>query len=239
MANPVSKGWKYLKASLDSKIEQNADPKIQIQQAIDEAKRQHQEITEQAAEIIGNKSRLEMQMNRLSEQAEGYQQQVKAALQKAAEALDGTVAAEYNRAAEVVASQLVAAETQLEDLKIQHRAAAQAAERAKMQQQHSEARLKEQLTEANQLMAQADQAKMQEQSAQALSSFDEMAPSDSTPTLDGVRAKLEKRYAEALGAQELAQAGSAHFDVNAATTDIKANARLEEIRAKMNKELES
>ena len=40
MANPFSKGWKYLAASLDRAIDENADPKVQIQQAIDAAKSQ-------------------------------------------------------------------------------------------------------------------------------------------------------------------------------------------------------
>ena len=31
MANPFSKGWKYLAASLDRAIDENADPKVQIQ----------------------------------------------------------------------------------------------------------------------------------------------------------------------------------------------------------------
>ena len=34
MANPFSKGWKYLMQSFDTKIDQNADPKVQIQQAL-------------------------------------------------------------------------------------------------------------------------------------------------------------------------------------------------------------
>ena len=31
MANPFSKGWKYVMASFDQKIDENADPKVQIQ----------------------------------------------------------------------------------------------------------------------------------------------------------------------------------------------------------------
>ena len=34
MANPFSKFWNYLMALFDNKIEENADPKIQIEQAI-------------------------------------------------------------------------------------------------------------------------------------------------------------------------------------------------------------
>ena len=64
MANPFSKGWKYMMSSFDQKIDENADPKVQIQQAVQAAKEQHQQISEHAAEIIGHKSQLEMQMDR-------------------------------------------------------------------------------------------------------------------------------------------------------------------------------
>ncbi|PIH11557.1 hypothetical protein CTJ10_12720, partial [Staphylococcus epidermidis] len=64
-----------------------------------------------------------------------------------------------------------------------------------------------------------------------------------TPTLDGVRAKIEKRYADALGAQELHQAsgGDRIQEITAAGHDMAATSRLDEIRAEMakDKELES
>ena len=60
MANPFSKGWKYLQASLDQSIDENADPQIQIRQAVEGAKKQHQQISQQAAAVIGNKNQLEM-----------------------------------------------------------------------------------------------------------------------------------------------------------------------------------
>lgn len=75
MANPFSKGWKYVMSSLDQKIDENADPKVQIQQAVKAAKEQHQEISDHAAEIIGHKSQLEMQMNRLVKSQQDYQSQ--------------------------------------------------------------------------------------------------------------------------------------------------------------------
>ena len=65
MANPFSKGWKYVMASFDQKIDENADPKVQIQQAINAAKEQHQAISQQAANIIGNRNQLQMNMERL------------------------------------------------------------------------------------------------------------------------------------------------------------------------------
>ena len=56
MANPFAKLWNYMMALFDSKIEENADPKVQIQQAIEDAQRQHQELSQQAAAVIGNQA---------------------------------------------------------------------------------------------------------------------------------------------------------------------------------------
>ncbi len=49
MANPFIKGWKYTMAAFGAKIDEKADPKIQIQQAIEDAQRQHQALTQQAS----------------------------------------------------------------------------------------------------------------------------------------------------------------------------------------------
>ena len=64
MANPFVKAWRYLMALFNSKIDENADPKIQIQQAIEDAQRQHQALSQQAAQVIGNQRQLEMRLNR-------------------------------------------------------------------------------------------------------------------------------------------------------------------------------
>ena len=41
--------WKYVTAGANQKFNEKADPKIQLQQAIDEAQRNHRVLTEQAA----------------------------------------------------------------------------------------------------------------------------------------------------------------------------------------------
>lgn len=236
MANPFSKGWKYLMASFDTKIDENADPKVQIQQATDAAKRQHQQITEQAAAVIGNKKQLEMKLDRLLKSQQEHQDQARTAIQAADKAVaDGNQAKaqEYNNTAEIFASQLVAVEQQLEETKQLHAQASQNAEQAQRQQKESELRLKEQLAQIDQLRAQADQAAMQETTTRAMDSMQELRPDADVPTLDAVREKIERRYADALGAQELTQ-NSVHdrmTEIAAAGTDMKASARLAEIRA--------
>lgn len=238
MANPFSKGWKYLMASADQKIDNNADPKVQIQQAAEAAKKQHRDITQQAASIIGNKKQLEPQMDRLLKSQAEYQQKARTALQVADQAQaegDSERASQYMNTAEVIASQLVAVESELENTKQMHAQASQAAEQAQEQQRQSEARLTQQLGEVDELMNQADQADMQQKTTQAMDTINQFGGDDSVPTLDGVRDKIERRYADALGAQELTQSTVQErmVEISSAGSDVAATSKLDEIRASM------
>lgn len=245
MANPFSKGWKYLMASFDQKIDENADPKVQIQQAVDAAKKQHQEITSQASSVLGNKRQLEMQMDRLVKSQDDYAEKARNALRLADQAAaegDSEKATQYSNTAEVLASQLVAVEQELEQTKTLHEQASQAAEQAQTQQQQSEARLKQQLGEVDKLMAQADQADMQKKSSEAMQSINtSLTPDGNVPTLDGVREKIERRYSDALGQQELLgnTVNDRMGEIAAAGTDMKASAKLDEIRASLKSETSS
>src|ERR1700759_5705354 len=120
MANPFVKFWKYLMASFSSKIDEHADPKVQIQQAIEEAQRQHQALSQQAAAVIGNQRQLEMKLNRQLGNVEKLQSSARQALVLADEARsngDEEKARQYENAAESFATQLVTAEQDIEDLK--------------------------------------------------------------------------------------------------------------------------
>ncbi|MDO5098760.1 MAG: PspA/IM30 family protein [Corynebacterium sp.] len=236
--NPFIKGWKYLTASVDQAIDENADPKVQINQAVQAAKQQHQEISQQAAAVIGNKNQLEMKLDRLVKEQAGLQEKARQAIQladKAAAEGDQTKSQEFTSTAEIYATQLVSVEQQLEETKALHVQAAQNAEAAKSQVQQSEARLTQQLAEAEQLLRQANQAQMQETATKAMDEMAEIDPDRNVPTLDDVRAKIESRYANALGAQELMEnsMGERMTEIEMSGTDMKASARLEEIRAQM------
>lgn len=241
MANPISKGWKYLMASFDNKIDEHADPKVQIKQAADAAKQQHREISEQASKVIGNQKQLEMQLNRLLQSQEEYQSQAREALQAADKAErngEADKAERFNETAELIAAQLVGVENELEQTKEMYSSAKQSAEQAKAELQKSEARLEEQLNEVRRLEHQVDQTKMQEKTSEAVESMNsQIGSDDSTPSLDGVREKIERRYANALGAQELSRSSAsdamAEISANTSARDIKASAKLDEIRASM------
>lgn len=237
MANPFSKGWKYLMASFDNKIDENADPKVQIQQAVTAAKQQHNDIMQQASQVIGQKKQLEMKLDRLVKDRDALQDKARQAIQladKAAQDGDATKAQEFNNTAEVFASQLVSVEQQLEETTALHNQAEAAAEDATKKSKESEMRLKEQLSQIDALRAQADQAQMQETVTQSMDSLNQFGGNDdSVPTLDAVREKIERRYADALGAQELTQnsVNDRIAEIQQTGTDMRASARLEQIRA--------
>ena len=238
MANPFVKAWKYLMALFGAKVDEYADPKIQIQQAIEEEQRRHQGLTQQAAQVIGTQRQLEMRLNRQLADIEKLQANVRQALtlaDQAAAAGDVAKATEYTNAAEAFAAQLVTAEQSVEDLKVQHDQALQAAQQAKKAVEQSALTLQQKVGERTKLLGQLEQAKMQEKVAESLRSMDAMAAPANTPSLDEVREKIEKRYANAMGSAELAQNSvqGRMMEVQQAGVQMAGHSRLEQIRASM------
>ncbi|CAB0511013.1 PspA/IM30 family protein [Corynebacterium diphtheriae bv. mitis] len=237
MANPFSKAWKYLMALFDSKIEENADPKVQIQQAIEDAQRQHQELSQQAAAVIGNQRQLEMQLNRRLAEIEKLQGNTRQAIQLADKArAEGNIqkATEYENAAEAFAAQLVTAEQGVEDTKQLHDQALQQADAAKKAVERNAMVLQQKVAERTKLLSQLEQAKMQEKIAESIQSMNSISNRD-TPNLDQVREKIERRYANALGTAELAQNSvqGRMAEVEQAGIQLAGHSRLEQIRAEM------
>jgi phage shock protein A len=238
MANPFVKAWKYFMASFSSKIDEHADPKVQIQQAIEEAQRQHQALSQQAAAVIGNQRQLEMKLNRQLGEVEKLQASARQALVLADEARakgDEQKAQEFENAATSFATQLVTAEQGIEDLKTLHDQSLQAAGQAKQAVERNAMVLQQKLAERTKLLSQLEQAKMQEQVSSSLRSMTELAAPGNTPSLDEVRDKIEKRYTTALGSAELAQNSvqGRMLEVQQSTTQMAGSSRLEQIRASM------
>ncbi|GAC1326048.1 MAG: phage shock protein PspA [Mycobacteriales bacterium] len=236
MANPFLRGWKYLMASLSGKLDERADPKIQIQQAIEDAQRQHQQLTQQAAAVIGNQRQIEMKLARTMSEVEKLQASARQALvlsDQAKAAGDATKAADYEETASAFATQLVAAEQSMEDLKSLHDQALTAAEAAKKAVEQNAFTVQQKLAERSHLLTQLESAKMQEQVSKSLTSMSELAAPGSTPSLGEVREKIERRYANALGQAELANTSveGRMLEVQRSTLDMAGSARLDQIRA--------
>lgn len=74
-------------ALFNSKIDEKADPKVQIQQAIEDAQRQHQALSQQAASVIGNQRQLEMKLSRQLDEVEKLNANARQAVNLADQAL--------------------------------------------------------------------------------------------------------------------------------------------------------
>jgi len=238
MPNFFRRMFRYSNAYANKKFDEKADPAIQIQQAIDDAQKQHQALTQQAAAVLGNRRQLEMRLARQLGEIEQLQNSARQSLvlsDQARGAGDSSKAAQYEQAAQSFAGQLVAAESSVEDLKALHDQALQAAEQAKQAVADNEFRLRRSMAERAKLMTQLESAKMQEQMNKALTSMSELAPQGDIPSLTEVRDKIEARYATALGQNELVSGGveARMLEVRKATIDTAAASRLEAIRASM------
>jgi phage shock protein A len=237
-ANPVVRWWRYMSAWSGAKLDEKADPKIQIQQAVEEAQHQHEQLTRQAANVIGNQRQLEMKLDRQLGQVETLQAQARQALvlaDKSRAEGDEVKAGEFEQTAQALANQLVTAEQSVQDLKAMHDQSIGAAQQARQAVQDNAMMLQDKLTERTKLLSQLEQAKMQETVSASLSQMSELSAPKNTPSLEEVRDKIEKRYATALGQADLAQSSVSGrmLEVKRETVNLQGSARLNEIRASL------
>jgi phage shock protein A len=235
MGKLLRRGWRYLVAALSGKLDEVSDPRIQIEQAIEEAKTQHQLLSQQAAAVIGNQRELELKLTRSIEETEKLQANARQALllaEQARQAGDDAKASTYEDSARAFATRLVSAESAMRDLHTMHERASQASAQARAAVENNAMALQKKLAERTRLLSQLDQAKMQERLNTAMASMTQLAPAGDTPTLDQVRDKIEARYARALGQAELTSNSveARMIEVERAALDVEGAARLESIR---------
>jgi phage shock protein A len=237
MLKVLRRWWAYITAKLGMSLEERADPKVQLEQAIQEAQDQHRRLKEQAANVIAHQKQTEMRLNRAMADLEKVNANARQAVlmaEQAAQAGDHAKAAEYTATAESFANRLIALEREVEDLKALHLQSTEAANQAKAAVQQNATALQQKLAERQKLLSQLDQAKMQEQMNTAMASLSEAVGQD-VPTLDEVRQKIEARYARAKGMAELTESSveSRMLEVEQAAMNTEAQARLAQIREQL------
>src|SRR3954471_20036208 len=176
MFKALRRWWKYMAAKLSGSLEEAADPKVQLEQAIQEAQEQHRRLTEQAANVIANQKQTEMRLSRAMEELEKVNASARQAVLMADEAGkkgDTAKATEYTNAAEAFANRLIAAEKEADGLKTLSLQTTQAADQAKAAVNQNSSMLQRKLSERQKLLSQLDQAKMQEQMNKAMATLSE------------------------------------------------------------------
>jgi phage shock protein A len=237
MANAAKRWFNYLGAKANTTLDDRADPRVQLEQAMADAQDQHRRLKDQAANVIANQRQAEIRLNRSMQEYERLTANARQALimaDQSARAGDTARSAEYTATAEAFANRLVAVEQEVEDTKALVLQSAQAAEQAKAAVAQNAAQLQKKLAERQKLMSQLDQAKMQEQVNRSMASLNDTVGED-VPTFAEVQEKIELRYAKAKGMAELTAESVPNrmLEVEQATMNAEAVARLDGLRAQL------
>jgi phage shock protein A len=237
MFKALRRWWKYMTAKLSGSLEERADPKVQLEQAIQEAQEQHRRLTEQAANVIAHQKQTQMRLDRAQDDLDKVTANARQALLLTDEATskgDTTKSLEYQQAAESFANRLISLEHEVEGLKTMLLDATQNADAAKSAVQKNSAALQKKLSERQRLLSQLDQAKMQEQMNKAMTQLTATVGED-VPTFEEIREKIEARTARAQGMADLqgSSVESRMMEVEQAQINAEAQARLSQLRTQL------
>jgi phage shock protein A len=229
--------WKYTTAKLSGRFEEAADPKVQLEQAIQEAQEQHRRLTEQAANVIAHQKQTQMRLERAQEDLKKVTENARQALMLTDETTrkgEATKATEYQQAAESFANRMIALEREVESLKTMLLEATKNADNAKAAVSQNSSALQKKLSERQRLLSQLDQAKMQEQMNKAMNDLSATVGED-VPTFEQIREKIEARTAKAQGMADLTTSSveSRMLEVEQAQMNAEAQARLSELRTQL------
>ena len=233
----LKKQWNYLVAKMSGRFEERADPKVQLEQAISEARNQHKRLKEQATNVIAGQKQAKIRLNKKMSELEKLNANTRQALIMASDAQragDVEKAAEFTHAAETIADKLISVEADVESLKVMVIESTEAADQAKAAVQQNSRLLQEKIAEKSKLLSQLDQAKMQEEMNSAMSQLTESVGED-VPTLNEVQEKIEVRYAKAMAASELQETTveTRVLEIEEATSNVEAQSRLSELRLEL------
>jgi phage shock protein A len=235
MTSPFVRTWRYLAARLGAKLDDLAEPRIQVQMALEEAKRRHQLLTEQAAAVLGNERELEIKVRRAQGEVERIRTATGRALllaDRASREGDGRTAAGYEDTASMFAVQLSGAESTAADLMEAREQAGLAASAARRAVERSAHLLQARLVEGTRITTEIETARMQERVAETLTTLDALAPSGSIPSLADIRSRVDKRVSLAAAKSELAGTGTGArmLEVERAELEESGRLKLAEIR---------
>jgi len=237
MWKAIKRWWKYIGAKLGLALEEKADPKVQLEQAIAEAREQHRKLTEQAANVIANQKQTQLKLDRAIEEYEKANASARQALllsDQEARSGNADKAGSFTQAAEAFANKLINLEKQIDDLKKMLLESTQASEKAKQAVSQNSSALQKKLAEREKLLSALDQAKMQEQMNKAMAQLSETVGED-VPTFEQVRDKIEKRLAKAQATSDLTgvSVDTKMLEVEQAQMSAEAQARLSELRSEL------
>ncbi|MDJ0496937.1 MAG: PspA/IM30 family protein [Acidimicrobiia bacterium] len=229
--------WGYITTLFKGGAEKMMKPEVEIEQAINEAKKRDQELRNQAAKVVAHRTQLESKMENAADDVGEAREMAKQAILKAEEAKasgDAASQEKWTKAAQSIAMKLQAAENNLSTLKTQYENASTQADKAKQAVQQNAMRVSELAAKRMELLGSLEAAKMQESVNEAVDAMSNMSDYEAV-SLDKVEEKIEKRKAEAMAKAELREATpeGSELELKEAINMAQADAKLEELKAEL------
>jgi phage shock protein A len=229
--------WGYITTLFKGGAEKMMKPEVEIEQAINEAKKRDQELRNQAAKVVAHRTQLESKLEKAADDVGEAREMAKQAIMKAEEskaAGDAAGQEKWTKAAQSIAMKLQANENNLATLKTQYETASTQAEKAKEAVQQNAMRVSELAAKRMELLGSLEAAKMQESVNKAVDAMSNTMDYD-MPSLDKIEEKIESRKAEAMARAELREATpeGSEMELKEAINMAQADAKLEELKAEL------
>ena len=229
--------WGYITTLFRRTAEGAMNPEIEIEQAINEARKRDQELRNQAAKVVAHRTQIESKMEKAADDVGEAREMAKQALLRAEQSKsssDVEGVEKWTSTAQALAMKLQAAENNLGTLRTQYDTAASQAEKAKDAVQQNAMRVQELAAKRMELLGSLEAAKMQESVNKAVDSLSNTMDYD-MPSLEKVEEKIEARKAEAMAKAELREAtpAGAESELKEAINMAQADAKLEELKVEL------
>ncbi|MFT5530941.1 MAG: phage shock protein A [Candidatus Poriferisodalaceae bacterium] len=227
----------YIRTWFRRTAENAMDPEIEIEQAIDEARKQDQRLRSQAAKVIAHRTKLEERIERQVDTVADSREMAKQALLRAEKAKsegDDAGLTKWMNSASSLAMKLQASENNVESLKEQYEIAISQSDEAKRAVEQNAMRVQELAAKRMELVGKLEQAKMQEAVNGAMESLNAAVEHDA-PSLSRVEDKIGDRLAIAKANSELRSATpeGAESELREAVSLARADDKLAELRAEL------
>src|SRR6188472_2812224 len=117
MGREIKRTWQYLTMKLHLAREEHADPKVQLEQALQEVQEQHRALTERAAAVIANQKQVQGRLDRMLAEYDKANRLAGQALLFAEQAThsDPSQAERFNGAAHASASKVLQLRSEIEN----------------------------------------------------------------------------------------------------------------------------
>jgi phage shock protein A len=241
MGREIKRTWQYLAMKLHLAREDRADPKVQLEQAIQEVKEQHRALIDKAAAVIANQKQVQGRLDRMLAEYDKQNRFAGQALLLADQAAlaDPAQAERANGAAQVSAEKLLQLRSDLEQQQQLVLVATNQAEEAHAAVKQSRTLLERKLKEKERLLSDYERAQMHEAMAGAWKILLDSVGDGDVPTFAEVERKIQTRLnrAEAMieltGAQASLTIDPRVLEVEKMQVDIEVQALLAQKRAEL------